>query len=137
MFLQRGGVKKWPLPLLILAIVLGGVFIFGAMAIILLVAIDNDWLSDIPVILALWLPPSICFIGILLRKPWSRVLAGWGFIGVAVFIFYQLAEAAIRGTTNSITEWGIAIAILLLALFVCWATYFTFSEDRSLLCKAT
>ena len=110
--------RKWPLSLLIVAVLLGGVFVFGAMAIILLIAIDNDWLSDMPAILALWLPPSLCFIGILLRQPWSRVLVGWGFIAVAMFVFYQLVETAMRVTTNSMTEWIVAIVIALLALFV-------------------
>jgi hypothetical protein len=79
-------IKSWPLSLLILTVLLGGVFIFGAMAIILLIVLENDCLSDMPTILALWLPPSLCFIGILLRKPWSRALAGGGFIALALFI---------------------------------------------------
>ena len=111
-------VKKWPLSLLILAVLLGGVFIFGAMAIILLIVLENDWLSDMPAILALWLPPSLCFIGIMLHKPWSRLLAGWGFVGVAMIIFYQLVDSAMGSSTNSMTEWIIAISILLLAFFV-------------------
>ena len=111
-------VKKWPWSLLILTVCLGGVFIFGAMAIILLIVLENDWLSDMPVILALWLPPSLCFIGMMLHKSWSRLLAGWGFVGVAMIIFYQLVDSAMRSSTNSNTEWVIAISILLLALFV-------------------
>jgi hypothetical protein len=110
--------KKWPLSLLILIVLLGGVFIFGAIAIILLIVLENDCLSDMLTILAIWLPPSLCFIGILLRKPWSRVLAGGGFIALAMFVCYQIAESAMGTRTNSITEWIIAITILLLTLFV-------------------
>jgi hypothetical protein len=111
-------VKKWPLSLIILAVFLGGVFIFGSMAIILLIVLENDWLSDMPAILALWLPPSLCFIGILLHKSWSRVLAGWGFIGVAMIILYQLVESTLRNSTASVTEWVIAIAILIFTLLI-------------------
>ena len=114
----EGDVKKWPLSLIILAVFLGGVFIFGSMAIILLIVLENDWLSDMPAILALWLPPSLCFIGILLHKSWSRVLAGWGFIGVAMIILYQLVESALRNSTASVTEWVIAIAILIFTLVI-------------------
>jgi hypothetical protein len=56
------------------------------MAIIFLIVLENDCLSDMPTKLAIWLPPSLCFIGILLRKPWSRVLAGGGFIALAMFV---------------------------------------------------
>ena len=111
-------VKKWPLSLLILTVLLGGVFIFGAMAIILLIVIENDWLSDMPVVLAIWLPPSLCFIGILLHKPWSRLLAGWGFIAVAMIICYQIVDSAMGSRTSSITEWLTVFTILLLVLFV-------------------
>ena len=114
----KSDVKKWPLFLIILAVFLGGVFIFGSMAIILLMVLENDWLSDMPAILALWLPPSLCFIGILLHKSWSRVLAGWGFIGVAMIILYQLVESALRNSTASVTEWVIAIAILIFTLLI-------------------
>ena len=111
-------VKKWPLSLIILAVFLGGVFVFGAMLIILQIMFENDWQSDMPIMLALWLPPSLCFIGILLQKSWSRVLAGWGFIGVAMIILYQLVESALRNNTASVTEWVVAIAILIVTLFI-------------------
>ena len=88
------------------------------MAIILLIVLENDWLSDMPAILALWLPPTVCFIGILSHKSWSRVLAGWGFIGVAMIILYQLVESALRNSTASVTEWVIAIAILIFTLLI-------------------
>ena len=114
----KSDVNKWPLSLIILAVFLGGVFVFGSMAIILLIVLENDWLSDMPAILALWLPPSVCFIGILLHKSWSRALAGWGFIGVAMIILYQLVESALRNSTASVTEWVIAIAILLFTLLI-------------------
>ena len=114
----KGDVKKWPLSLIILSVFFGGVFVFGSMAIILLIVLENEWLSDMPAILALWLPPSVCFIGILLHKSWSRVLAGWGFIGVAMIILYQLVESVLRNSAASVTEWVIAIAILIFTLLI-------------------
>ena len=111
-------VKKWPLSLIILAVFLGGVFVFGAMAIILLIVLNNDWLSKMPVMLVLWLPPSLCFIGILLQKPWSRVFAGWWFIVLALIYLYQIVGSAMQGRTNSISEWIIVVAISLFTLFL-------------------
>jgi len=111
-------VKKWPLSLIILALFLGGVFVFGAMAIVWLIVSKNDWLSDMPVMLVLWLPPSLCFIGILLQKSWSRVFAGWWFIVLALIYLYQIIGSAMHGSSNSMTEWIIALAILLSTLFI-------------------
>jgi hypothetical protein len=111
-------VKKWPLSLIILAVFLGGVFVFGAMAIILHMVLENDRLRKMPVLLALWLPPSLCFIGILLQKSWSRVFVGWWFIALAMIFFYQIAGSAMQGRTNSISEWIIVVAISLFTLFL-------------------
>jgi hypothetical protein len=99
-------------------VLLGGVSIFGAMSIIFLIVLENDCLSNMPTILAIWLPPSLCFIGILLRKLWSRVLAGGGFIALAMFVCYQIAESAMGARASSILEWIVEITILLLALFI-------------------
>ena len=68
--------KKWPLSLIILAVFLGGVFVFGAMAIILLIVLNNDWLRKMPVMLALWLPPSFVLSVFCYKSPghaYSRV----------------------------------------------------------------
>ncbi len=111
-------VKKWPLSLIILALFFGGIFVFGAMAIILHMVLENDRLRKLPLMLALWLPPSLCFIGILLQKPWSRIFAGWGFIALAMLYLYQIIGSVMHGRTNSMTEWIIALAILLSTLFI-------------------
>ena len=110
--------KKWPLSLVILAFFLGGVFISGVMVIILLILFGNDWLSQMPVMLALWLPPSACFIGILLHKPWARVLAGWWFIGLATIYLYLVVSGVMRGRTTSMTEWIFVLAVVLIPMFV-------------------
>ena len=115
---ENTDVKKWPLSLIILAVFFGGIFVFGAMAIIWLIVSKNDWLSDMPVMLVLWLPPSLCFIGILLQKSWSRVLAGWWFIVLALIYLYQIIGSVMHGSSNSMTEWIIALAILLSTLFI-------------------
>lgn len=41
-----------------------------------------------------------------------------GFIGVAMIILYQLVESALRNNTASVTEWVIAIAILIFSLLI-------------------
>lgn len=71
-----------------------------------------------PEMLALWLPSSLCFIGILLQKPWSRLFAGWGFIVWPMIFFYQIIGSAMHGRTNSVTEWIVVVAIALFTLFI-------------------
>jgi hypothetical protein len=68
------GSGKWPLTILILSFVLGGFFVFGLFVIISNILFDHNWQKELPIFLVVWLPPSICFIGILLRQAWSRFL---------------------------------------------------------------
>lgn len=109
---------KWPLTLILLAFVFGCVFIFGLFAITAKVLFEQNWQSKLPVFLVFWLPPSICFVGILLRQAWSRILASAGFIAVALLLLYQMIESLARSNRHSAIEWIIGIVILLILLFL-------------------
>ncbi len=109
---------KWPLTLVLLAIVFGCVFAFGLFAIISMVLIEHNWRNKLPILLLLWLPPSICFIGILLRQAWSRLLASAGFIAVALFLLFQMTESLVRGNRHSVSDWIGGIVVLLVFLFL-------------------
>ena len=109
---------KWPLTLVLLAFMFGCVFILGLFAITTKALFDHNWQSQLPVFLVIWLPPSICFVGILLRQAWSRFLAGGGFIAVALFLLYQMLESLEYGNRHSALEWITGIVILLIFLFL-------------------
>ncbi len=109
---------KWPLTITLLVFVSGIVFIFGLFGIVWQVLSEREWLRKLPIPLAIWIPSSLCFFGILLRQDWSRILAGSGFIVVAVILLYEMIASSMRGYRNSTTEWVIVIAIFgLLILF--------------------
>jgi cation transport ATPase len=109
---------RWPLTIILLALLFGGIFIFGFFAIISQFVLSNNSTSKFPLMLALWLPPSICFIGILLRQIWSRVLASAVFIIVAMFLLYQMIESILRSNHHSTIDWLTAITIVLVCLFL-------------------
>ena len=109
---------KWPLTLILLAFIFGCVFILGLFAITTKALIDHNWQSQLPIFLVIWLPPSICFVGILLRQAWSRILAGGGFIAVALFLLYQMVEGLVHGNRHSALDWITGIVILLIFLFL-------------------
>jgi len=109
---------KWPLTIIFLVLVFGVIFIFGLFGITWQVLFERDSLRELAIPLLYWIPSSICFFGILLRQDWSRILAGSGLSLLAAILLFEMAESAMRGYRNSITEWLMVIAIfILLVLF--------------------
>ena len=109
---------KWPLTLIFLAFIFGCVFIFGLFGITAKVLFEQNWQSKLPIFLVIWLPPSICFIGILLRQAWSRILASGGFIVVALFLLYQMIESLAHSNRYSALDWITGIVVFLIFLFL-------------------
>ena len=107
---------EWPLPIILLVFLFGIVFIFGLSGIVWQVLSERDWLRELAIPLAVWIPSSLCFFGILLRQDWSRILAGSGFIVVAVILLYEMIASFMRGYRNSTTEWVIVIVIFVLLI---------------------
>lgn len=109
--------EKWPPALIFVAFVCGIVSIFGLFGIAWLI-IDGKRLHDLLIPLAVWVPSSLCFFGILLRRDWSRILAGGGLILMAAILLYEMIASFTRGYRNSPTEWLMTIVIFtLLVLF--------------------
>ncbi len=109
---------KWPPTIILLVFIFGVIFIVGLSGIVWQVLFERDWLRELAIPLTVWIPSSLCFFGILLRQDWSRILAGSGFIVVAVILLYEMIASFVRGYQNSTTEWVIAVAIFgLLILF--------------------
>ncbi|MBT8113191.1 MAG: hypothetical protein KJO47_05885 [Gammaproteobacteria bacterium] len=110
--------EKWPLIIISLVIIFGVVFIFGLFWIIWQVSFERDWLRELPIPLAFWIPSSLCFFGILLRQYWSRILIASGFIVVGVILLYEMIASFMRGYRNSDDEWVMVIALfIILVLF--------------------
>ncbi len=109
---------NWPPILISLVIIFGVVFIFGLFWIVWQVLFERDWMRELAVPLAFWIPSSLCFFGILLRQNWSRILVGSGFIVVGVILLYEMIASFMRGYRNSTTEWVMVITLfILLVLF--------------------
>ena len=109
---------NFPLALGILSLLFGAVFFVGSVQIIITVMDNYNRQSELLIILSLWLPSSICFFGILLRQPWSRILASGMFIIAALILLYQMVESIMLGRQHSSFDWitSIMIAICFLSL---------------------
>ena len=112
--------SDWPITLILLALLFGAVFVrvIGFFGIVLKVMFEHNWQSKLPIMLLIWLPPSICFVGILLRQSWSRILAGSGFVIVAMFLLYQMIESLMQGSQHAVFDWLAAIVALVVCLFL-------------------
>ena len=113
---RKNASGNWPLILIILAFVSGLVFIFGLFGIIWRILDNENWLRYMTLPLSIWLLCTSCFFGFLLRKDWSRILAGSGSIFLGVILLYEMIASLLRGYRNSNTEWIMAIFIFLLLI---------------------
>jgi hypothetical protein len=105
---------KWPLSIIFLVSLFGIVFFFGLFGIVWQILFERDWLRELIIPLAVWIPSSLCFFGIVLRRDWSRLLAGSGFIVVAIILLYEMIASLLRGYRNSSAEWATVIVIFVL-----------------------
>ena len=109
---------KWPPAIIFLIFIFGLIFFFGLFGILWLLLSQRDWLRGLAIPLAVWIPSSLCFFGIVLRRDWSRLLAGGGFIVLAMILLYEMIASFMRGYRNSSVEWATAIVIfIVLSLF--------------------
>ena len=97
---------------IVLALVTGVTFIVGLFGISWLHFYENTNFKELWVLLAFWIPISLCFFGILLRRKWARWLAGGGCIVAALTLVYQMYESIMRDYHHPKTEWLIAIGVL-------------------------
>ncbi len=108
---------KWPLAIIFLVFLFGIVFFFGLFGIVWQILFERDSLRELAIPLAVWIPSSLCFFGIVLRHDWSRLLAGSGFIVVAIILLYEMIASFMRGYRNSSAEWATVIVIFVLLSF--------------------
>lgn len=110
--------ETWPPTLILLLLLFGIVFIFGLSGIVWQILFERDRLGELAIPLAVWLPSSLCFAGILLRQDWSRILAGSGFIVVAAILLYEMIASLMRGYRNSNAEWLAALVIVAVLILI-------------------
>ena len=110
--------NSWPITLVLLALIFGAVSSFGFFGIILQIMFEHNWQSKLPILLLIWLPPSICLVGILLRQSWSRFLAGGGFIIVAIYLLYQMLESLMLSQPHTALDWLTGIVVLIVCVFL-------------------
>jgi hypothetical protein len=109
---------KWPLILIVLVLLSGILSIFGLLGIFWQVVSENNWLRKLPVPLAIWIPSTLCFFGLLLRQDWSRVLAGSGIIITAAALLYEIIVIQMRSQQYSAVELLIAIVVVVVLVFI-------------------
>ena len=109
---------KWPVPVILLVLACGFVFFVGLALILSMSIFRSGNLTDLGTILAFWIPPSVCFFGILLRRNWARILAGCGLLVLAALPSYEIVLSLKHGYTRSLTGWGIVIVVISVLLFL-------------------
>lgn len=105
---RDGHASRWPWALVVSLLATGLVTAAG-LALLVRMAVDWDLGVDAwtATLLAVWLPHGACFVGLLLRRAWSRGLAAalaWGWVGILVWQFF---------TTTDFRPWDVPLAVIL------------------------
>ncbi|NKC01205.1 MAG: hypothetical protein GKR90_22285 [Pseudomonadales bacterium] len=114
---------KWPVSLTLLAIFFGAISFIGLILIILTLLDGYNRASELPPLLAIWLPATVCFVGITLRKNWSRFSVSGAFVAVALLLVTEMVQSLVQNSNHSVAEWLISISISLLSFFIAWYTF--------------
>ena len=115
-FVQQNGTAtgSWPPFLVLLAICFGVVFVAGLILIAWKLVFGGLGVGGLMILLVVCAPPSLCFLGILLRKNWARLLASTFFFVVAGFLVFEAASTVMRGRRLPLDEWLAVFAIIFL-----------------------
>ena len=112
-----GAGVKWPPAIVVLTFLLGLIFFLGLILIVAQVLFERKSLVYMAIPLACWVPASLCFFGMLLRKRWAQLIAGSGLIVVALILVYEMIRSLTHGYRNSTTEWILATAVAAALIF--------------------
>ena len=113
----------WPLTLVLLAILFGGISFISLIQMIITSLDQYNRQRELLILLALWVPSTLCFVGMILRQGWSRILASGVFFGLAGLMVAQMLTSLAQNAVHPLSEWAFAVAVVLLSVAVAQHTY--------------
>jgi hypothetical protein len=115
---QGRATGKWPPFLVLLAFCSGVVFFGGLLLIVGGGQFGGANLKELAILLVIWLPPALCFVGILLRKYWAMYFASAAFLAVAAYFVFEVTYSMVRGRAHPLKEWIFVIIVISLCVFL-------------------
>jgi hypothetical protein len=119
---EGGGVIAWPLGLKLALILTGFASAIGIIQIVVTLLIGALYPFRLPglwaITMVIWIAHGACFVGLLLRKRWSRWLCAALPLAWAALLAAQIVDHLVRGSPIDPTELVIVLVlILVLSLF--------------------
>jgi hypothetical protein len=119
---EGGGVIAWPLGLKLALILTGFASAVGIIQIVVTLLIGELYPFRLPglwaITMVIWITHGACFVGLLLRKRWSRWLCAALPLAWAALLAAQIVDHLVRGSPVDPTELVIVLVlILVLSLF--------------------
>ena len=127
---QSGGERKpWPIGLRLALIGTGVPALIGIFQ-LLMSGLQRKWYPFLDaglwgVMLAVWLVHGVCFVGMLLRHQWSRVVSAMLSFGWALLLASQISEHLSPRVSSDTAELLIAVVLMvilfLFGLYLAWS----------------
>jgi hypothetical protein len=119
---DAGGVISWPLGLKLALVLTGFASAIGVIQVVVTLLLSELYPFRLPglwaITLAIWIAHGACFVGLLLRKSWSRLLCAALPLAWAALLAAQIVDHVVRGSPIDPTELAIVVVlILVLTLF--------------------
>ena len=117
------GGLKWPPGLFLFTIGTGFATAVGLLPLVMTVAgTGGDRFRDPlwAIMAAIWLVHGVCFVGLLLRRGWSRLLAALLCFGWAALLIAQFVDHVLRDLPIHTGELAIAIVLIGIGIFYGW-----------------
>lgn len=122
---KGGGVMAWPIGLKLALVLTGFASSIGVIQVVVTLLVGELYPFRLPglwaLTLAIWIAHGTCFVGLLLRKRWSRWLCAALPLAWAALLAAQIADHLVRGSPIDSTELAVVVALIVaLVLYGCY-----------------
>ena len=118
------GARAWPLALVAVLVLAGIASAIGLLQLVVSVLMRELYPFDPPQLwaftMAIWITHGVCFVGLLLRRRWSRYLCAALPLGWAALLVVQIVDHLAHGRPVEAVEMSIAVAMVLLLSAFAW-----------------
>lgn len=118
------GARSWPLALVAVLVLAGIAGAIGLLQLVVSVLMRELYPFDPPqlwaITMAIWIAHGTCFVGLLLRRRWSRYVCAALPLGWAVLLVVQIVDHLAHGRPVEPVEMSIAVAMVLLLSAFAW-----------------
>lgn len=118
-----GGNRPWPPALICAVLGTGTTTAIGLFPLVMTVVESGEGRFRDPlwgIMIAIWLAHAVCFVGLLLRRAWSRTFVALLCFGWVALLIAQIVDSLVRGSRIQMGELVIAVVLIAIGVLFGW-----------------